>query len=70
MTAPTQDDIRSAIIGASPSAEEVLARVDDQGIKFVNLQFTDVVAMTIYFEQHCNGSFATKLTGCVHYEAP
>src|SRR5215216_5356552 len=45
MTAPTQDDIRSAIMGASPSAEEILARVDDENIKFVNLQFTDVMGI-------------------------
>src|SRR5215211_2154475 len=45
MTTPSQDDIRTAIMGVSPSADEILTRVDDQGIRFVNLQFTDVMGM-------------------------
>jgi glutamine synthetase len=45
MTETQTDEIRRAILGDSPSAEEILARVDNEGIRFVNLQFTDVMGM-------------------------
>ena len=36
---------REAILGAQPSKEEILKRVADEGVQFVNLQFTDVMGM-------------------------
>ncbi len=37
--------IRSAILGPSPSADEILAQVETDKIQFINLQFTDVMGM-------------------------
>jgi len=45
MSITSNDAIRNAILGPSPSAEEILARVDAEGIQFINLQFTDVMGM-------------------------
>src|SRR5215213_1751148 len=36
---------REAILGPSPSKEEILGRVEAEGIQFVNLQFTDVMGI-------------------------
>jgi glutamine synthetase len=36
---------RSALLGAGPSAEEIYARIENEGIKFINLQFTDVMGI-------------------------
>src|SRR5262245_57920840 len=41
----TNDALREAILGPSPSKEEILARVEAEGIQFVNLQFTDVMGI-------------------------
>ncbi len=38
-------DLRNLILGPSPSAEEVLTRLEEEGIKFVNLQFSDVMGI-------------------------
>jgi glutamine synthetase len=38
-------DLREIILGPSPSKEEVLAKVEEDGIQFVNLQFTDVMGI-------------------------
>ena len=38
-------DIRETILGKAPSADEILARVEAEGIRFVNLQFSDVMGM-------------------------
>jgi len=38
-------DIRETILGKAPSADEILARVKVEGIRFVNLQFSDVMSM-------------------------
>ncbi len=37
--------IRNAILGNSPSKEDVLAQVEADGIEFINLQFTDVMGI-------------------------
>src|SRR3712207_3167065 len=42
-TATSNGVEREAILGASPSKEEVLGRVDAEGVEFVDLQFTDVM---------------------------
>ena len=39
------DNLREAILGPSPSKDEILARVEGEGIQFVNLQFTDVMGI-------------------------
>jgi glutamine synthetase len=39
------ESAREAILGKSPSKEEILARVDAEGIKFINLQFVDVMGI-------------------------
>ncbi|MGH2560184.1 MAG: glutamine synthetase family protein, partial [Thermomicrobiales bacterium] len=36
---------REAILGVPPSKEEVLGRIQAEGIKFINLQFTDVMGI-------------------------
>jgi glutamine synthetase len=41
----TSDNLREAILGPSPSKDEILARVEAEGIQFVNLQFTDVMGI-------------------------
>ena len=38
-------DIRETILGKAPSADEILGRVENEGIRFVNLQFSDVMGM-------------------------
>src|SRR3954453_13753100 len=43
MSTPDADAIRTAILGPSPSADEILARVENEGIQFINLQFSDVM---------------------------
>jgi glutamine synthetase len=45
MTQLSNDAIRTAILGQGPSAEDILGRVETEGIRFVNLQFTDVMGM-------------------------
>src|SRR3954447_13824696 len=40
-----KDSVREAILGPSPSKEEILARVEQDGIQFINLQFTDVMGI-------------------------
>ncbi|MEA2525255.1 MAG: glutamine synthetase [Thermomicrobiales bacterium] len=41
----SKDKLREAILGPAPSKDEILARVEAEGIKFVNLQFTDVMGI-------------------------
>src|SRR3712207_2334697 len=36
---------REAILGKSPSKEEILGRVQEEGVEFVDLQFTDVMGI-------------------------
>src|SRR5215218_8391869 len=36
---------REAILGTGPSKEEILQRVQAEGVEFVNLQFTDVMGI-------------------------
>src|SRR4029079_11008045 len=45
MSHPANDPIRAAILGESPSREDILARVERDGIEFVNLQFTDLMGI-------------------------
>jgi glutamine synthetase len=41
----TTDKLREAILGPAPSKDDILARVETEGILFVNLQFTDVMGI-------------------------
>ena len=36
---------RDAILGTSPSKEDILGKVDAEGVRFIDLQFTDVLGM-------------------------
>jgi glutamine synthetase len=36
---------RSALLGPAPSPEDVYARIESEGVKFINLQFTDVMGI-------------------------
>jgi len=36
---------RESILGTAPSKADILARIDAEGVKFINLQFTDVMGM-------------------------
>ncbi len=36
---------RESILGKSPSKEEILGRIEAEGVKFINLQFTDVMGI-------------------------
>jgi glutamine synthetase len=45
MTSLSTDAVRNAILGPSPSAAEILERVENDRIQFINLQFTDVMGM-------------------------
>ena len=40
-----EKDLREIILGPSPSKESILAKVEEQGIQFINLQFTDVMGI-------------------------
>ena len=42
---PMDGTTNELILGKSPSKEEILKRVRDEGIEFINLQFTDVMGM-------------------------
>lgn len=41
----TDDAMREKILGKGPSKEEILAKVEEDGIEFINLQFTDVMGI-------------------------
>ncbi len=43
MTEPV--DLRNAILGTPPSREDILDRIEGDQIRFINLQFTDVMGM-------------------------
>ncbi len=36
---------RSALLGTAPSPEEIYAQIESEGVKFINLQFTDVMGI-------------------------
>ena len=38
--------LHKQILGDSPSKREILNRVQEEGVEFVNLQFTDVMGMS------------------------
>ncbi len=38
-------DLRQTILGVAPSKEEIMARVEADGVQFINLQFSDVMGM-------------------------
>ena len=41
---PTVDD-RSALMGPAPSPEDIYAKIEQEGVRFINLQFTDVMGI-------------------------
>ncbi len=41
---PTIED-RSALVGTAPSPEEIYAKIEQEGVRFINLQFTDVMGI-------------------------
>ncbi len=38
-------DLRTAILGPTPSREDILDRIEGEQIRFINLQFTDVMGI-------------------------
>lgn len=38
-------DIRTKLLGSGPSPEEIYAKIEEEGVQFINLQFTDVMGM-------------------------
>ena len=38
-------ELQKKILGESPSKEEILERVEEEGVEFINLQFTDVMGI-------------------------
>src|SRR4051794_26004292 len=41
----TDSGIRAKILGPAPSAQSILDRIENEGIRFINLQFTDVMGI-------------------------
>jgi glutamine synthetase len=41
----TQEHLRESILGTLPDKDEILSRVENEGIQFINLQFSDVMGI-------------------------
>ena len=42
---PELSDIRAAILGPTPTKEQILDRIEGEQIRFINLQFSDVMGI-------------------------
>ena len=45
LLAPGQEQLRETILGSAPGKDEILAKVEAEGIQFINLQFSDVMGI-------------------------